>query len=248
MFLIDRQGIGPVGGERYEGADGSCVSSSSWKHRPASLGMGIVRIAGTGARLSSGDALTGLLSSGEIVWVGSKTTGSKAKEPGLVALHPADSLLLTVQDGRRTAKPRGAGHAAGCGDGRAGTGRGISCESARRADARGMGRVVGMRGRIHRRDIAPPMVRLPVRGGPMVAGLAGEGHQQLVRSAEIPRSVIPCGEGPSPCITAQGAGQGQCPGEHDGTMIAVPHADMQERPRSGSPSRGLRRCWTVTAS
>ena len=22
MFLIDRQGIGPVGGERYEGADG----------------------------------------------------------------------------------------------------------------------------------------------------------------------------------------------------------------------------------
>ena len=53
----------------------------------------------------------------------------------------------------------------------------------------------------------------------MVAGLAGEGHQQLVRSAEIPRSVIPCGEGPSPCITAQGAGQGQCPGEHDGTMV-----------------------------
>ena len=43
--------------------------------------------------------LDGLLSSGEIVWVGSKTTGSKAKEPGLVALHPADSLLLTVQDG-----------------------------------------------------------------------------------------------------------------------------------------------------
>ena len=53
----------------------------------------------------------------------------------------------------------------------------------------------------------------------MVAGLAREGHQQLVRSAEIPRSVIPCGEGPSPCITAQGAGQGQCPGEHDGTMV-----------------------------
>ena len=31
MFLIDRQGIGPVGGERYEGADGSCALSSSWR-------------------------------------------------------------------------------------------------------------------------------------------------------------------------------------------------------------------------
>ena len=51
--------------------------------------------------------LDGLLSSGEIVWVGSKTTGSKAKEPGLVALHPADSLLLTVQDGEKNGEAPG---------------------------------------------------------------------------------------------------------------------------------------------
>ena len=181
--------------------------------------MGIVRIAGTGARLSSGDARRPALLRrdrlGGFQDHRQQGEGTRTRRIASGGLPASDSAGW----GEERRSPRGAGHAAGCGDGRAGTGRGISCESARRADARGMGRVVGMRGRIHRRDIAPPMVRLPVRGGPMVAGLAGEGHQQLVRSAEIPRSVIPCGEGPSPCITAQGAGQGQCPGEHDGTMV-----------------------------
>ena len=106
-FLIGLQGVGPVGGERYDGEDGvmRVIEQLGGVALPPSVWESSVLPARV--RDYRPAMLDGLLSSGEIVWVGSKTTGSKAKEPGLVALHPADSLLLTVQDGEKNGEAPG---------------------------------------------------------------------------------------------------------------------------------------------
>ena len=106
-FLIGLQGVGPVGGERYDGEDGvmRVIEQLEGVALPPSVWESSVLPARV--RDYRPAMLDGLLSSGEIVWVGSKTTGSKAKEPGLVALHPADSLLLTVQDGEKNGEAPG---------------------------------------------------------------------------------------------------------------------------------------------
>lgn len=97
-FLLDHQGLGPVGGSRYEGSDGlfrvieqlegTCLSASVWESSvfPARV------------RNYQPSMLDELLSSGEVVWIGSKTNGSNAKESGNIAFHPADSKLLNQPD------------------------------------------------------------------------------------------------------------------------------------------------------
>ena len=94
MFLIDRQGIGPVGGERYEGVDGlmRVIEQLEGMALPASLWESAIFPARI--RDYQPALLDELLTSGDVVWTGSKTGGTGALEAGEIAFHPADSILL----------------------------------------------------------------------------------------------------------------------------------------------------------
>lgn len=95
MFLIDRQGIGPVGGERYEGADGlmRVIEQLEGISLPTALWESAVFPARV--RDYQPALLDELLTSGDVVWVGSKTGGTSAMDPGEVAFYPADSILFS---------------------------------------------------------------------------------------------------------------------------------------------------------
>ncbi|KAA8827687.1 DEAD/DEAH box helicase [Bifidobacterium myosotis] len=94
MFLLDRQGVGPVGGERYEGADGlmRVIEQLEGVTLPAALWESFVFPARV--RDYQPALLDELLTSGDVIWVGSKTGATGALETGEVAFRPADSLLL----------------------------------------------------------------------------------------------------------------------------------------------------------
>ncbi|KFI92086.1 DEAD/DEAH box helicase [Bifidobacterium stellenboschense] len=98
-FLLHRQGVGPVGGETYEGADGlmRVIEQLEGVALPAAVWESSVfptRVAGyTPAMLDE------LLAGGEAVWVGSKTGGTNPTDLGLIAFHPADSPLLEQEPG-----------------------------------------------------------------------------------------------------------------------------------------------------
>lgn len=93
-LLLDRQGVGPVGGERYDGADGlmRVIEQLEGVALPLPVWEGAVfpaRVRGYQPAI-----LDELLASGDVVWAGEKTAGTKAKDPGRIAFHPADSELL----------------------------------------------------------------------------------------------------------------------------------------------------------
>ena len=93
-LLLDRQGVGPVGGERYDGVDGlmRVIEQLEGVSLPLPVWEGVVfpaRVRGYQPAI-----LDELLASGDVVWTGEKTAGTKAKEPGRIAFHPADSELL----------------------------------------------------------------------------------------------------------------------------------------------------------
>lgn len=93
-LLLDRQGVGPVGGERYDGADGlmRVIEQLEGVSLPLPVWEGAVfpaRVRGYQPAM-----LDELLASGDVVWAGEKTAGTKAKDPGRIAFHPADSELL----------------------------------------------------------------------------------------------------------------------------------------------------------
>lgn len=94
MFMLERQGVGPVGGERYEGTDGlmRVIEQLEGIALPAALWESSVFPARV--RDYQPALLDELLTSGDVVWVGSKTGATGALEVGEVAFHPADSLLL----------------------------------------------------------------------------------------------------------------------------------------------------------
>lgn len=94
MFMLERQGVGPVGGERYEGVDGlmRVIEQLEGVALPAALWESSIFPARV--RDYQPALLDELLTSGDVVWVGSKTGATGALEVGEVAFHPADSLLL----------------------------------------------------------------------------------------------------------------------------------------------------------
>ena len=94
MFLIDRQGIGPVGGERYEGADGLMRVIEQLEGVALPAGLWETAIFPARVRDYQPSMLDELLTGGDVVWVGSKAGGTGALEPGEIAFHPADSVLL----------------------------------------------------------------------------------------------------------------------------------------------------------
>nr|WP_240544240.1 DEAD/DEAH box helicase [Bifidobacterium sp. SO4] len=98
MFLLDRQGVGPVGGERYEGADGlmRVIEQLEGVALPAALWESAVFPARV--RDYQPALLDELLTSGDVIWVGSKTGATGALEAGEVAFHPVDSVLVAEAD------------------------------------------------------------------------------------------------------------------------------------------------------
>ena len=99
-FLLDRQGVGPVGGERYEGADGlmRVVEQLEGVALPAPIWEESVFPARV--RNYAPTMLDELMAGGEVVWVGSDSGGASLPRQGLIAFHPADSPLL-VSAGQR---------------------------------------------------------------------------------------------------------------------------------------------------
>ncbi|KAB8288518.1 DEAD/DEAH box helicase [Bifidobacterium avesanii] len=117
-FLLDRQGVGPVGGERYEGADGlmRVIEQLEGVALPADVWENAVfpaRVADYAPAM-----LDELLAGGEAVWVGSDGTDASTRDDegsarrsrshsrsrsaqaaatGRVAFYPADSPLIPVE-------------------------------------------------------------------------------------------------------------------------------------------------------
>ena len=91
-FLLERQGVGPVGGERYKGVDGLmrvieqlegvALSARVWEESVFPARMHDYAPA----------MLDELIASGEVIWIGSG--GAKTGAAELVSFHPADSALL----------------------------------------------------------------------------------------------------------------------------------------------------------
>ncbi|OZG67520.1 DEAD/DEAH box helicase [Bifidobacterium eulemuris] len=95
-FLLDRQGVGPVGGERYEGVDGlmRVIEQLEGVALPASVWERSVFPARV--RDYQPALLDELITSGDVVWIGSQSGAKpkeRVKEPGLVSFHPANSPL-----------------------------------------------------------------------------------------------------------------------------------------------------------
>ena len=93
-FLLDRQGVGSVGGERHHGVDGlmRVIEQLEGVYLNASVWESAVfpaRVNGYQPQM-----LDELLAEGDVVWVGEKTAATAAKEPGRISFYPADSLLL----------------------------------------------------------------------------------------------------------------------------------------------------------
>ncbi|WP_033492053.1 DEAD/DEAH box helicase [Bifidobacterium biavatii] len=97
-FLLDRQGVGPVGGERYHGEDGlmRVIEQLEGIALPLAVWENSVFPARVGDYAPS--MLDELVADGEVTWIGSKTGDTKADEPGTVAFHPSDSVMMPVID------------------------------------------------------------------------------------------------------------------------------------------------------
>ncbi|MCH9276535.1 DEAD/DEAH box helicase [Bifidobacterium amazonense] len=95
-FLLDRQGAGPVGGERYHGEDGlmRVIEQLEGIALPLDVWENSVFPARVGDYAPS--MLDELVVGGEVTWIGSKTGGTKASEQGMVTFHPSDSMLMPV--------------------------------------------------------------------------------------------------------------------------------------------------------
>ncbi|NMN00362.1 DEAD/DEAH box helicase [Bifidobacterium sp. DSM 109958] len=104
-FLLNRQGAGPVGGERFHGADGLlrvieqlegvALPAQTWERAvfPA-------RVADYAPAM-----LDELLTDGSVVWTGGSPgdSGAKASESGRIVFHPADSPLFDADEGNADA-------------------------------------------------------------------------------------------------------------------------------------------------
>ena len=101
-FVLDRQGVGPVGGERYEGPDGLMRVIEQLEGIALPIRTWDCSVFPSRVRDYNPAMLDGLLADGEVVWVGSATGDGKAGESGQIAFHPADSLLV----GADPAQPR----------------------------------------------------------------------------------------------------------------------------------------------
>ncbi|WP_137658045.1 DEAD/DEAH box helicase [Bifidobacterium moukalabense] len=98
-FLLDRQGVGPVGGERYEGIDG--LMRVIEQLEGVSLAAQVWESSVFPARVRGyhPSMLDELIASGDVIWVGDKTGDTDAKEVGNIAFYPVDSPLASETAG-----------------------------------------------------------------------------------------------------------------------------------------------------
>ncbi|MBT1162334.1 MULTISPECIES: DEAD/DEAH box helicase [Bifidobacterium] len=92
-FLLDRQGVGPVGGAHWRGQDGlmRVIEQLEGVALPLTVWESSVLPARVGDYAPA--MLDELISDGEIIWEGNKSSDTKAGEPGRIIFHPADSIL-----------------------------------------------------------------------------------------------------------------------------------------------------------
>ncbi|NEG70912.1 DEAD/DEAH box helicase [Bifidobacterium ramosum] len=115
-FLLDRQGVGPVGGARYQGADG--LMRVLEQLEGVSLPITVWETSVLPARVAdyTPAMLDELLAGGDVIWVGDDAgdgpSSERGRHDGRIAFHPADSLLIPAHPDAAT-RPAG-------GDARAG--------------------------------------------------------------------------------------------------------------------------------
>ena len=113
-FLFDLQGVGPLGGERYEGIDGAAQVIAQFEGVFLPSGAWESHVLPSRIRGYRPGMLDELLASGDVVWAGARREdaddapsggpaprrASREREreaPGLVAFYPTDSPLAPVQ-------------------------------------------------------------------------------------------------------------------------------------------------------
>lgn len=93
-FLLDRQGVGPVGGARYQGTDG--LMRVIEQLEGIALPIGIWETMAFPARVAdyTPAMLDELISGGDVIWVGDGNGDATAADSDRIAFHPADSILI----------------------------------------------------------------------------------------------------------------------------------------------------------
>lgn len=94
-FLLDRQGVGPVGGERYEGIDGLMRVIEQLEGVSLAAQIWESSVFSTRVRGYHPSMLDELIASGDVIWVGEGAGDTAAKEVGNIAFYPADSPLVS---------------------------------------------------------------------------------------------------------------------------------------------------------
>ena len=97
-FLLDRQGVGSVGSERYEGADGLLRVIEQLEGVALSLEVWETSVFPARVRDYRSADLDELLSAGGIIWVGAGNGTGKVGEAGTISFYTADSIWLRGDD------------------------------------------------------------------------------------------------------------------------------------------------------
>ncbi|NEG89592.1 DEAD/DEAH box helicase [Bifidobacterium aerophilum] len=92
-FLLDRQGVGPVGGARWQGTDGlmRVIEQLEGISLPLTVWESSVFPSRVGDYAPA--MLDELVAGGDVIWTGDKGADAKTGEPGRIVFHPADSSL-----------------------------------------------------------------------------------------------------------------------------------------------------------
>ena len=93
-FLLERQGVGEVGGAHYEGIDGLMRVLEQLEGVSLSVTVWEQSVLPARVRDYQPAMLDELLAAGDIVWVGSATGAVETGKAGRISFHPSDALLL----------------------------------------------------------------------------------------------------------------------------------------------------------
>ncbi len=107
-FVLDRQGVGSLGGERYEGVDGVMRVVEQLEGVSLPINVWEESVFPVRVRDYRPALLDELIASGEVVWTGVGLAAGKERL-GAVAFYPFDSVQLQVHCASRANTPSGEG-------------------------------------------------------------------------------------------------------------------------------------------
>lgn len=107
-FVLDRQGVGSLGGERYEGVDGVMRVVEQLEGVSLPINVWEESVFPVRVRDYRPALLDELIASGEVVWTGAGPAASKERL-GAVAFYPFDSVQLQVHCASHANTPSGEG-------------------------------------------------------------------------------------------------------------------------------------------